>query len=476
MAPARRSDRATIELAFLIGGQTHTVRADRVVEILRTPPITRVPLVPAGIAGVINFHGLAIPLLRLDVPLTDGKAQPLATGPRVIVYADPEPVGLLVDAIVTLGESKGKSRGAKGLDVARLVQGLLGDAPPTGATARGAAGAASARSSTVESGRTLLSFLVGGQRYALPLDSVREVMLIPAEISQTPGGDAAVIGLANIRDAVVPLISLAQLLGLDAGAAESKRHVVVTAMGAWIVGLVTEGMDRVLRLADTAIEPVPEVLQRGAGVAELDGIGRLDGGRQLVAILSTAKLFGNKTIADAVQRVDQGGAAMPTASVEAATEQFVVLLLGDERYGLPIGAVDEIIQLPDEVTRLPRAPAFLAGVVNLRGTPLPVIDQRKRFDAHSTRAAQRARVVVVTVDDMQAGFIVDGVSEIVRVPSSEIRAAPRLPVEQSQAFDRATPLGDNGQMLLLIDPKELLSRAERDLLSHLKVPEPSAGS
>ena len=60
--------------------------------------------------------------------------------------------------------------------------------------------------------------------------------------------------------------------------------------------------------------------------------------------------------------------------------QFVVFRLGDDEFGLPIEAVDEVARVPDQITRLPKTPKFLEGVVNLRGEVLPVVDQRRRFD------------------------------------------------------------------------------------------------
>jgi purine-binding chemotaxis protein CheW len=236
-------------------------------------------------------------------------------------------------------------------------------------------------------------------------------------------------------------------------------------------------MDRIIELAETAIEPVPPVLQRGAGDAEIDAIGRLDGGRSLVAILSPEKLFGNRIIAAAFSSLEQKETSMQERGEEASAEQFVVLDLGDERYGLPIAAVDEIVQLPDAITRLPKAPAFVAGVINLRGTPLPVIDQRRRFEARpSTAAGRRARVVVVTVDGLRAGFIVDGVSEILSLPPELVRPAPALPGDDAKVFDRVAPIGSGGDMLLLVDPRQLLDRAERDLLAALKLADRSAAS
>ena len=68
----------------------------------------------------------------------------------------------------------------------------------------------------------------------------------------------------------------------------------------------------------------------------------------------------------------------------------MVFRLGDDEFGLPIEAVDEVARVPDQITRLPKTPKFLEGVVNLRGEVLPVVDQRRRFDMPALEQTERA--------------------------------------------------------------------------------------
>jgi purine-binding chemotaxis protein CheW len=204
-------------------------------------------------------------------------------------------------------------------------------------------------------------------------------------------------------------------------------------------------------------------LKRGAGAAELEGIGRFNAGKSLIAILSPDKLFGHEAFETALAGED-GGSRMSTQSGGGlAFEKFLLFTLADEIYGLPLGAVDEVIRLPDSITRIPNAPDFVLGVVNMRGKALPLIDQRSRFGTVASSAKPRA--IIVTLGDLQAGFVVDGVSEIVSVPTSDLAPSPDFSSEATAVFDRIAHIEVDGRMILVIDPKELLSRAERDLVS-----------
>jgi purine-binding chemotaxis protein CheW len=157
--------------------------------------------------------------------------------------------------------------------------------------------------------------------------------------------------------------------------------------------------------------------------------------------------------------------AVDNADLGADDSQFLVFRLGDEEFGLPIGSVDEVARSPDQITRVPKTPKFLEGVINLRGEVLPVVDQRRRFDMPAfTGEKQRQRLVVVRSERHRAGLIVDSVSEVLRTRTAAIEPAPDLTGEAARLVQGVVNFGDSGRMVLLLDPAELLSRAERGLL------------
>lgn len=103
--------------------------------------------------------------------------------------------------------------------------------------------------------------------------------------------------------------------------------------------------------------------------------------------------------------------------------------------------------------------------MNLRGRVVPVIDQRRRFKFEGQGERRRERIVVVRIDQMQAGFVVDAVSEVLSIPQNQLRPTPDLAADGSQVIDRIANIEVEGRMVLLLDPRELLDRAEKDLLA-----------
>jgi purine-binding chemotaxis protein CheW len=133
-----------------------------------------------------------------------------------------------------------------------------------------------------------------------------------------------------------------------------------------------------------------------------------------------------------------------------------------------------VTRRPDELTRVPKAPEFIEGVMNLRGAVIPVVDQRRRFDLPAAEESERQRVIVITFDGLRAGFLVDGASELVKIPSSAIGPAPELSDEQVRLISRVANLPE--RMILIVDAPQLLDRRELGLLRQMGGAAPAPAS
>ena len=121
---------------------------------------------------------------------------------------------------------------------------------------------------------------------------------------------------------------------------------------------------------------------------------------------------------------------------------MVVFRLDKEEFGAPIASVQEIVRVPEELIRVPKAPSFVEGVINLRGTVLPVIDLRLRLGLKQVERTDRQRIMVFLISDVRTGFIVDQVAEVLKIPKSAIEPAPQL---SERAEPAAEPHGQSGK-------------------------------
>ncbi|RYY45494.1 MAG: chemotaxis protein CheW, partial [Sphingomonadales bacterium] len=250
---------------------------------------------------------------------------------------------------------------------------------------------------------------------------------------------------------------------LEAGDTARRPQVLVARIGAQSVGLVVDAIHSILRVPENAIDSIPAVLARGTAEARIQAICRLDGGARLVSILATEHLLRDELTSHSLRDSTAEGDVMASDTSDAATEQFLIFRVGEQDFGMPIGAVREVTLLPVKLTKLPKAPTFIEGMMNLRGKVIPVIDQSRRFDGGATQGKRR-RVIVAGLGATEAGFLVDSVSEVLRVAVDAIGPAPELGDDRTRVFDRVANLEDEGRMILIVEPQELLDRAERDLL------------
>jgi purine-binding chemotaxis protein CheW len=151
-----------------------------------------------------------------------------------------------------------------------------------------------------------------------------------------------------------------------------------------------------------------------------------------------------------------------SAAREAAREVLVFILGGDE-YGVDILKVQEIRGY-DKVTPIPAAPDYVKGVVNLRGTIIPVIDLRVKFRLADVSYDQFTVVVIMRLASRVIGVVVDGVSDVIALTAAEVRPAPEFGavVDASYISGVATQAE---RMVLLLDIERLLSTGDLNVLA-----------
>lgn len=454
-------------LVFQSGQERFALAARDVREVVTIGRMTRVPHAPQALLGLSNIRGTVMPIVSIDALLD----KPSSAGRRVIVLDRRDPIGLAVADVPRLVE---RADGARMIDIGTLLDanfasvGSLAAAP---AIAGIAGGHLQKKEAHERETVALLAFFVASQLFALPLEQVEELISLPAQVTVLPGADQVALGSIAHRGGLLPLLSLRALLKLAAPGAALKPRIVIARIKGARVGLIVDALDAILRVSEDDIDPLPLVLSRGSAEAKIQAIVRRNDGQSLLSLLATDHLL-NEALMSRLQEDRVEDLAAQQAS--GVIEQILVFRLGEEEYGLPVASVREVVAMPDQLTRLPRAPAFVAGIMNLRGRVIPVIDQRLRFDVPGM-AQTRRRIIVAALGTLEAGFVVDAVSEVLRVPTNQMVLAPEMG-EETRVFDRIAAADGGRRMILVIEPQQLLDRAERDLLAAMRDEEANATS
>jgi purine-binding chemotaxis protein CheW len=145
--------------------------------------------------------------------------------------------------------------------------------------------------------------------------------------------------------------------------------------------------------------------------------------------------------------------------VGGATDQYLTFMLGDEEFGVDILRVQEIKGW-EQATAIPNTPEYIRGVMNLRGTVVPIIDLRRRFDLDSADYTATTVVIVLKVEGEQStrtmGFVVDAVSEVYNVAADNLQPAPDFGTRVNTQFVRGLAVIED-KMIILLDFDRLIS-------------------
>jgi len=140
--------------------------------------------------------------------------------------------------------------------------------------------------------------------------------------------------------------------------------------------------------------------------------------------------------------------------------QLVSFNIGDEEFGVDILKVQEINRMV-EVTRVPNAPEYVDGVINLRGKVIPIIDLRRRFGMPRKEKDKNSRIIVVELAGKVLGFVVDAVSEVLRIPGSVTEPPPSIIAGIKAEYITAIGKLEN-RLLILLDLERVLTVDEHE--------------
>lgn len=308
---------------------------------------------------------------------------------------------------------------------------------------------------------------LGEAEFGLDLAAVQEVVRYP-RITPVPFAPHYVAGITNLRGNLLPVIDARSLFGLAGRARSDADRVVVVNLDGVPTGMIVDAVREVMHLGpDEQVEP-PGAVQ-GVDRRYVRSVVRRDDGKRLIMVLDHQRI-GDEMVAGGGHAVAGKAQALAQAQVQAdvqatidTDDQVVAFRLGDEEFGLPIAAVQEIIRVPDIVS-IPQSPPQVLGVANLRGRVLSVVSLRCWFGMdHTSGGSADERCVVARLGGQLAALKVDRVLGVLRLPASAIENTPRLAGRSGagrQGVRGVAKLDQGKRLVLLLDEKALMEQSD----------------
>lgn len=148
-----------------------------------------------------------------------------------------------------------------------------------------------------------------------------------------------------------------------------------------------------------------------------------------------------------------------------AESQFVIFNLGDERYAVDILNVGGISEYK-EITKVPNAPTFVDGIIDLRGDIIPIINLKKRFNTPEKEVGSETRIIIINISGKDVGFVVDEASQVIKIDHDDIEPAPEIIKGAGRAYIYGVGKVDD-QIVILLDLEHLLSEEEKEKVNEI---------
>ncbi len=304
----------------------------------------------------------------------------------------------------------------------------------------------------------LVSFLLDKEEYAIGIMKVKEIIRVP-QIVKVPNCEAYIEGVVSIRNNLLPIINLRTYFGMKHVEMNDHTRILVVDMGRFTAGIMVDKISEVLRVQSNTIQPPPKFSTQSG--EQLRGVAKLNNGKRMILMLEPSKLIS----ADEVCAITGNAGTCEEQTDEKSItgqildeEQLVTFKIDMEEYGIKIANVQEINRMT-EVTKIPRAPYYIEGIVNLRGNVIPALDLRKLFNLSEKDVTDATRIIIVDFNGKRTGIVVDSVSEVLRFEKTLIEAPPDILSSgiDSDYVEGVGKLDSGKRMILILDISKILS-------------------
>jgi purine-binding chemotaxis protein CheW len=485
-------------VTFCLAGGELALPIKSVQEIIKLPEITQVPNTPDYIDGIGNLRGGILPVVNLRKRLgLEPKASDDATR-VVVIKSGGVTTGFIVDSVsevmhfekdslepppkTSLGIEGQYLRGIAKIDGGkRLVLILAEDQvlPELAVFSKVYAGESRSHGGTQESTLSgppphdeveqLVTFNVGEEEYALSIMQVKEIIRV-TDVIPLPKAPEYIVGVVSLRNQLLPIMDLKIIFNQSSSRIKSEtegseiksdaRRIIVIDLKGVLTGVLVDSVSQVLTLEKKFIELPPAIISRGHK-NRLRGVGKLENGKRLLMLLNIDQLISGSDVngtLEAMKNSTEGMSPVDKSILQAGGEmQLVCFKIDQEEYAVSIMKVQEIIRI-NEITAVPKTKEYMKGIINLRGTVVPVVDMRTRFGLKTPLDKENCRIMVVDIGGKTTGLIVDSVSEVLRVLKTQIEPPPTSVANRDGKFiEGVGKLNEGKRIIVLINVDFLLT-------------------
>ncbi len=465
-------------VVFQIDEEEFAIRISNVKEIIRVPSMTNMPNSSQHIKGLCSLRGMLLPVI--DCKKMFGMADDnYGESSRIIVIDfQGKKVGLLSDKVtevISIEESDIQSppstlrsidgeiiNGIFMLNSGRRAVILLDSdkiikfSNLEVAKKQQLAASVDYKSSENDehNHEQIVVFTMDTEEFGLYINDIKEIIRL-SDVIKVPHAPNYIEGMLSVRNQLLPILNLSKLLGMNYSKHNEDNRIIIIDNGCSSFGVVVDKVSRVIGVHKKLFKESSQIARSSL----IKGIFNLDEGSRQIMMLDPRKLMSiedKKSIMDIHPRT---AVEEKNSFSHAKANDFVhivIFKIGYQEYAVEINQAQEIRNL-NELTKLPGAPSFITGMVNLRESILPILNLRENFIDQDTGSDNASKYLVVNFRDKKIGILVDSASEVLRCLKINLEEASEVIDGSDNYISKIVKLNEGKRIVLILNLKEILS-------------------
>jgi len=440
-------------LKVKLNSEFYGFEAGNIEQILEIPPITPVPLTGREILGVCVIAGKIINVIDINQIINNFQSN-ITKDSRILKLFNKD-IAFLVDSIEAIIEVKEENLEENGdiishfykenndvvmiLDIEKILKKTIIEEYTPIKIDKIEQDTQNLKSN--DEFKRVLFFKAGGENFAIDIEILREIIYV-SEI--TPISNSDILGVITLRDKVLNVIDINEILGFSKNEITDKSRILVAIDEKKAIALLVDEVEAVKNIEVNLIENV--------NVSEelIEGVYK---GEKIYSIISSAFI---RNLIDKYYTEEEN----VEIHKESNVSEIAVFKIDNEEFAFDIEDVQEIIKY-EEITPIPDAPEFIEGILNLRGQVIPIMSLPKRLNFEE-KIDEKTKIIVCLIKDERIGFIVDDVIEILFVEDKYISKAK----SEDALFDEVINLED--RVILKIKVENLLDEENLEEIKLIK--------
>jgi purine-binding chemotaxis protein CheW len=441
-------------LQIRLGDEFFGIDSDDTNQILRVPIITSIPLADKSLSGIVVLNGKIVPVLDIKTILGIGTVNTSEESSRIITLnIKDDEVAILVDEVVDalnidssnyeenisqdsacIGFYKNNEDLIQVIEPKNIIQkGMIETFCPI-AVEKLSDESISDKDLDTDTHRYLF-FKAKDELFTVDLELVAELIFVPEEITPIAGGELSNLGVITLRDEVINVFDFNLLFGFEAVDSKNDNSRL----------LILRDDDKKLALCVEGVEEIKDV-----DISKMEGINNSLSDDKIESLYKDDAIVVSVVSAMYLKSmIDEYSVAQTDDTIEEEKKdgsdnmrELTVFAIGNEEFAFDIESVQEIITY-QEVTPLPDSNEYIDGVINLRGSIIPVLNLPKKLN-FQTEITEKSKIVVCSIEDEKVGFLVDDVNDIMFIEDKFVAVS-----KNPDALVNATISLNNGKRVIL---------------------------